>query len=236
MPRFATLSEWGEFKRREKNASPLIYWLLEERLPRMQRIVNWPRDFLGSIGAYCHRRWIEQPHLLRTGIKPGKWVALSSRLLSANMNALVDYVEIEMAKEWVAIDRAHGKRSYQTRSRWWRSFRCPEAGLAYLAWEITLDQSESDPPMPRQAHRAREILAIYRWWKEVRPQRPDPMEASGLGTLYEAAFQSNQDVTSSMWCPPELEIANEKYRELCAAHANEDEAMLIRLMKIRAQL
>jgi hypothetical protein len=52
-------------------------------------------------------------------------------------------------------------------------------------WSCTKFADWVDPNDPdfgkftNQALAAQETIVLYRWWKEVRPTRQDPMEASG---------------------------------------------------------
>lgn len=48
---------------------------------------------------------------------------------------------------------------------------------------------KSDPAFGKptsQAFAAMETVELYKWWKEVRPKRLDPMDASGLSDYYQA--------------------------------------------------
>lgn len=235
-PAFATFDEWREFEAQEKTQSPFLHWFLRTFLVRLQRLANWPRDRVETVCCYLHNRFVARTHLLRTGVKPGRWAGLPVLLLNANMNALVDFVEIQLAGQAVAMDQVKVTKRYVGAVRWWRPFRCPPAGLDYLSWETTLDRPGTERPMPQQAHRAREVLALYRWWTELRPQRLDPKDASGLSAICDAARQSGQDIFDPSWHPPEYEAAEEKRRQLGAKHEAEDEAMLLRLVKIRSEL
>ena len=86
-------------------------------------------------------------------------------------------------------------------------WRSRESGLAHLDWESDLMDDEGQPTS--QALSAREIKALYVWWTEQRPKRQDPFDVKG---------------------PIEATLHLEKQ------YATEDEAMLIRLIKIRSNL
>ena len=62
------------------------------------------------------------------------------------------------------------------------------------------------------------------------------MVASGLSAIFDTARQSGQNILDPSWHPPEYEAAEEKRRQLWAEHDAEDEAMLLRLVKIRGEL
>jgi hypothetical protein len=171
----------------------------------LDNIVDWIR----------YRTTRRNYHIVNTGLAPG-YHDCDERMIHAIFNLLVDFVEIE--KAWMNTwtdNAAYSKLSWFDRN--FRRFRSPEDGIAYLNWEINQcnlkDQSDS----------AKEILDLYTWWKEVRPNRPDPYiefdydfsKSFGLTTLKE-----NRSILT-------------KINEIENYYHQEDEDMLIRLMKIR---
>ena len=106
---------------------------------------------------------------------------------SALTNAVIDYVEIELAYKsmWCVTE--------ESKTMAWRDGRCPQLGLQYLMWETTLKNDSSagygeddvgyGEPTP-QARAAEEIYAIYNWAKD-RPNRPDPHDAGGWIAIME---------------------------------------------------
>jgi len=93
-----------------------------------------------------------------------------------------------------------------------------------------------------QATSAKEIKDLYLWWTTVYPNRPDPHDASGWSDYCEASRIANGGKLS--WSggdkSPELKKQSDKSLKLLqkieAAYEKEDEAMLIRLIKIRNSL
>ncbi len=124
--------------------------------------------------------------------------------------------------------------------------------MAYLKWAASLKKDEgfdkNDPnfgqPTP-QALAAQETLALYKWWKEERPKRLDPMKASGLGDFYDEQRQASEDPDDFLGT---LEIEKDEATQerlaglsnIChkmeLAQEDEDTEMLIRLIKIRRAL
>jgi hypothetical protein len=135
---------------------------------------------------------------------------------------------------------------------WWRirTWRCPQAGLDNLEWQRNLRWKEDEGFEPGdanigkltpQAKNAQEILDLYKWWTEVYRNRPDPYEASGWTAYCEAARLANGGKLS--WGndkTPELKKMSNRAHKLLqkieAAYEKEDEAMLIRLIKVRHAL
>jgi hypothetical protein len=168
-------------------------------------------------------------------------------------NELVDFVEIESAWSHIAWGNKEDRAKYEApfwASGWWRwrTWRCPQAGLDHLDWAMTLKFDEwiekDDPrfgqPTP-QALRARELKELYVWWTETYRNRPDPYDASGWTEYCEASRLANGGKLSfSVDKSPELKEMSDKshklLQEIEAAYEAEDEAMMIRLIKVRDAL
>jgi hypothetical protein len=92
-----------------------------------------------------------------------------------------------------------------------------------------------------QAKAAKEIIELYTWWTVTYRNRPDPYEASGWTAYCEAARLANGGKLSfSSDKTPELaemsKTAMDKLHQMEADYEAEDEAMMIRLIKIRQSL
>lgn len=255
-PEATTLKEWREWKKSTKHTSPFIYWFVEEFLDNLQNFINYPYDRLCDARYYIYNRFIDKKHYLRTGLKAGQWYDMDIRLLQGMFTELVDFVEIEKAWHFVIWDReAQGK----FHTPWWRKgaylfrwkpWRCPEAGIEHLKWEITLkndyewlpeserqQQSDYGTPTP-QALDAKEVFELYTWWKNTRPSRPDAYDVSGWSDYYE---KRHKDFELLFEDKSEEEKAEsrailDKIAVIEKAYAEEDEAMMIRLIKIRHSL
>lgn len=127
-------------------------------------------------------------------------------------------------------------------------WRCPEAGLAYLEWASALKYDESNDPKygqsTPQALAAQETKALYTWWKEERPKRPEPMEISGWSDYCEEKSKEATARGDEMWIGCNQDASDRerssKILEIChkieEEQDEEDTAMLIRLIKIRHHL
>jgi hypothetical protein len=249
-----TGKEWRLWEEEAKTSHPIRYWIVEEGLDAVQNFVNWPADKLNDIRYYINNRWVTRSHCLTAhprDIKPGDWCDVGNRFLPCLFNELVDFVEVEQAWHRVLWD-AEARKEYRTpwwRSGWlrWRTWRCPEAGIAHLKWAANLtnaefleeDEKHLEEPT-YQAKAAKEILELYTWWKEVYPNRPDVHDVSGWSDYCEMRrekgyrFFDMEDKT-----PEEAEqcrTALDKSREIEEAYEKEDEEMMIRLIKVRQSL
>jgi hypothetical protein len=162
----------------------------------------------------------------------------------------VDFVEIEQAwHHCIWSDEAKTEFAVPWyRKIGWRTWRSPEAGLAYLTWASTLtneeflDEGEKHKAEPTgQAKAAKEIIELYTWWTTTYRNRPDPHDASGWSDYCEASRLANGGKLS--WGAdksPELKKMSDKAHKLLqkieAAYEKEDEVMMIRLIKIRESL
>jgi hypothetical protein len=123
--------------------------------------------------------------------------------------------------------------------------------MEYLTWasELTwgddeyLDKDDERYGKPTsQAVAAKEIIELYTWWTETYRNRPDPYEASGWTAYCEASRAANGGSLSwsSSKDSPEMRKMSDKahklLRKMEAAYEKEDEAMMIRLIKIRESL
>ena len=253
-----TAEGWHEWELRAKKDYPIRWWLAEEGLDYLQKIVYFIPDQLYAIKYYINNRWVTRTHSLTAhprNIKPGTWCDVGNRFLPCLFNELQDFVEVELAWWHIAWDkeaRAKYKAPFWA-SGWfrWRTWRCPQAGLDNLKWqsELVWQEEECEPGSPNigkptyQAEKAQEILALYKWWTEVYPNRPDPHDASGWSKycdLKREEFEGTglgfmQDSKN-----PETralgDAALKKTREIEEAYEAEDEEMLIRLIKVRNSL
>jgi hypothetical protein len=251
-----TSEEWDEWRTTAKMRHNFRYWLAEEGLDYIQDFITWPIRKIYDVKYYINNRWVSRTHSLTAhprDIKPGQWQDVGNRFLPCLFNELVDFVEIETAWSHIAWSD-EGKEKYNApfwASGWfrWRTWRCPQAGLDHLDWAMSLtntDWCEPDHPEygkpTRQAVRAREIKELYLWWTTTYRNRPDVYEASGWSEYCEAARLANGGKLSfgGQDNSPELRKMGDKALKLSqkieAAYEKEDEAMMIRLIKVRDSL
>jgi hypothetical protein len=250
-----TSEEWDEWNTTAQMRHNFRYWVAEEALDAVQNFVNYPMDKLNDIRYYINNRWISTSHTLTADprdIRPGNWCDVGNRFLPCLFNELVNFVEIEQAWHYVMWNE---EERVKFNVPWWRSgwlrlrtWRCPEAGMAYLNWASTLtneefldDDKKSEAVPTYQATAAKEIIELYTWWTTVYRNRPDPHDASGWSDYCEASRLANGGKLS--WSgdkSPELraisDAAHTKLREIEEAYEKEDEEMMIRLIKIRQSL
>jgi hypothetical protein len=245
-----TSEEWDEWTTTAQMKHNFRYWLAEEALGHIQDFVTWPERKLNDVRYYINNRWVSHSHALTAharDIKPGQWQDVGNRFLPCLFNELVDFVEIEQAWHYLMWNSEEQKK-YNVpwyRKGWlrWRTWRCPEAGLAYLDWAATLtnkdfiEEGEKEEPT-HQAKNAQEIKELYLWWTVTYRNRPDPYDASGWTAACEAQRAANGGKLSfSTPKDPVLKKQSDKahklLRKIEADYEKEDEQMMIRLIKVR---
>jgi hypothetical protein len=247
--------EWRLWKKAAQESHPIRYWIVEEGLDYLQNFVNWPADRINDVRYYINNRWITRSHALTAhprDIRPGEWRDVGNRFLPCLFNELVDFVEVEQAWHHVMWDNAARAKfavPWHRRFLRFRTWRSAEAGLAYLEWasglkldtHMGVDPGSADYGQPtHQALAAREIRELYMWWKEVYPHRPDMYDASGWSEYcemrrakgYEFLDLEDKSEDEAAQCRTALD----KTREIEKAYEDEDEAMMIRLIRVRDSL
>jgi hypothetical protein len=253
-----TSEEWDEWTTAAQMKHNFRYWLAEEALGHIQDFVTWPNRKLNDVRYYINNRWITRSHCLTAhprNIKPGQWQDVGNRFLPCLFNELVNFVEIEQAwHHCIWSDDMKTKYNVPWYRKSWlrlRTWRCPDAGIEYLVWASGLtvkedmgcnpgDKGYGEPTY--QAKAAKEILELYRWWTVVYPNRPDPYDASGWTAHCEAMRVKYPGSMFSSLNSKDKEDrkASDKAHKLLqkmeADYEKEDEAMMIRLIKIRDAL
>lgn len=244
--------EWREWHRAARSRHPVRYWLAEEGLDYAQRFFYYIPDRIYAVKYYVNNRWVTRTQALTAhadDITPGTWCDVGYRFLPCLFNELRNFVEVELAWWHIAWASAEEKAKYRApfwATGWfrWRTWRCAEAGLDNLSWQMSLTNKEwcsEDHPdygkPTRQAEAAREIYELYNWWVNVRPMRPEPMAVSGWSAYCDQRHRAGEswfdvDESNPVDTRPMLDMMN----ELEAKYEKEDEDMMIRLIKIRQAL
>ena len=240
-PYAATWEEWDIWNKNSKEKYPFEYFLLETIPDKWNNFTKFFTHPINDFRFYVRSRFFDKYHLVNTGLKPGGYYEVDTRLIHSAFNLLVDYIEVECA-HMNSLSNKEKKKS----KPWWskgltrfKSFRDRQSGLDYLDWEMTLD----DPKLneyersDRQAQAAREKLELYIWWTQKRPARIDSMDLSGWSDYCDTKrvdelFSTPKDELEQDYVDKILD----KTSEIENKYEVEDEEMLIRLIKIRKTL
>ena len=242
-----TMKGWRDWRNLASKEEPFKFWL-NETLPNfIDDVYNSITRPFNNARYWVRCRLFDKYHIINTGLRPG-YADSDTRILHGMFNLLVDFIEVEKAWIHVAFDKEERRRR---KHPWWslgwtrfKAFRDIDAGLAHLKWEMSLDDPTLDEHYrsPLQAASAREQLALYDWWKNIRPIRPDAYDASGW-TAYCEKIRDKKgidflcDITDrSPEDEAESKAALDKLCEIEQSYEDEDTEMLIRLIRARNHL
>ena len=266
-PAAMTSADWRRWRKQCENKSPFIHWLTNTALDNIQDFFCWPKDKLWDLRCAVNAKYFDKYYSLNTKLNPWQYHEVDTRILYGLFETLVDFVEIE--KAWMMVIWGQEENQKKFGYKWyemngWTSWfasekRHPEAGLAHLEWEMSLIRDDSwygeneeaiaeakekgeYGTLTGQALAAKEQYELYNWWKNIRPNRPDPHDASGY-SVYFAKLEAKHDGDFLAGLDDQdSELAEEGRKcslschEIEEAYEKEDEEMLIRLIKIRRSL
>lgn len=236
---------WSRWHRDTRLARPVAYFIMQTVPDKFDDFIKFFTKPVNDLRYGLRVRIFDRYHVINTGLKPG-YADMDTRMMHGLFNMLVEFVEVEKAHMQVVFDPAERKLR---KHPWWskgytrfKSFRDAEAGLAHLKWEMTLDGANLPlyDQSPTQASAAREVWELYHWWKFVRPIRPDPLDASGWSEHCDLLTLAGKHVLGDTpHTAEELDRSTaclKKSHELEQMFDDEDEQMLIRLVKVRKSL
>lgn len=228
-----TWSEWHEFERTKPICNFCVNtvpdFIKYKIIKRINNVKYW----------FLYRFFNEHKYqLIDTGLKPG-YYDVDTRMFHGIFNLMKEFCEHEQPyHDWCWLDEP--KEKFKPGK---------EAALKSFAWQKDLVYTEDEifrdeykhligQPTP-QALNATELEKIYLWWVDIFHNRKDPYE------VFKDEYFSNlvkEKNTMKAFCerpPEEQEKYNEiskKRDELEKQYADEDEEMLLRLIKIRKSL
>lgn len=237
-PEAATAEEWDEWNDNIEVNHPTIHWIVDKMFDGVQNCLMFPMDVLNEIRTYLRMRYVIKSHLIQTNLKPGEWHEVENQILHGCFSLLVDFVECQKANMQVwsqkQKDQPLWRRFPILR---WGQYRSKEDGIAYLKWEMSLNQ---DGIPDRQAKDAVDIYQLYLWWTETRPKRVDPYELAGWNKFEEdhprdrSVFRLTSNITPEE--QQELKSIFERVRVIEQQYQQEDDEMLIKLIQLRQSL
>ena len=215
-PHALGLREWDEWKNKQRKERPYRFWLSDTGLQKLQDILYFPYDTYRTVKVYIRNRYFDKTHYLNTGLKPGQYYDLDTRILYGLFNELVDFVEIELAH----LSLWDRNKKYK-----FKHSRCVEAAYDYFDWACNL---KSKGKLTEQAKASRKIKKLYEWWKNDRPNRKDPYSEETFGLDIDDVLDKKK--------AKEKQKLFEKTYQMELDQDNEDTAMMIELINLRHHL
>lgn len=208
-PRALTLEEWKEWEKKQKKERPIRYWISDTLLNKIQDFIYFPIDLYDSVRYYIKKRFILKTHYLKTGLNPGVYHELDERILHGLFNELVDFVEKDLAH----LSKWNKEKKYK-----FKKGRSKEAAYDYFDWVLKLTQKneKNEDVESQQAIDSKIIKELYEWWTTIRPNRQD---------VYEIFTKEKHGSDYYL-----------KIYEMEKKYDEEDEIMMIKLIKIRKSL
>lgn len=260
-PYAASAQAWSDWYKDYEKEHPVGFWITETFPRFIERMVQHQEGHWDDLRSYISNRFITKTHkVVTTTLRKGAWHEPEERLLHCAFQLLVDFVEVDKALSQYWSHKKDRKRGWlYEHSRWVRTFsrvRDAQGGIDYLRWEMALTRDSSfggkdldpeDDDYAPQARSTHEIMALYHWWTEVRPNRVDSYEAVGYKAFDEemaVKYPEDDKHTSFLSSNSRFSAADkQRRRELSTAmhnldgeRAEEDDAMFARLVKIRRYL
>lgn len=248
------------------------------QIRRICRKLGRPFRLIEDVERFIAYRTYDKYHVVKTDLSPG-YYDKDTILLHSVFALLVDFVEVEYASSTVGSNFSKWLDKFEKyplvekfllyaipNFLIYKVFGNPERksrrqlGEEHLNWIINLKPSPEDylDASYTDSFNAfgREVLELYTWWKDIRPNRPDDMDASGLSEFYDKMRDkygsTNRNVPEYdesgkiKWYRMESNLNEEEekeYRDLInksmeieKSYDDEDTRNLIRVMNIRKQL
>lgn len=237
-PGAMTSKGWRLFEKEFKEVAPIRYWYKHDFRKAVIYPIKWKYQ---AISSWIRYRTYDKYHVLKTGLEP-RYYEIETLMLHVNFNMLKDFVEVEQAihSYWCSDEAKNASwcERHMPFYRFFYPFRRPDLGLKHLDWASTLDNPTlpAFEQSPAQAVAARETKALYLWWVNDRPARKEieyhPYDEQGLGMLGSLDDDFNRDAEDYKKHVESMEARTVQEE----AWNQEDEDMLIRLIKIRRSL
>lgn len=264
-PPYLEWRQWDTWNEVTKLSKPLRYFLAEEGLDRLQDIVMFPNDVVYSIRLWIENKYINKTHALTSSsLKRGDFHEFETRMLHCLFDELVNFVECE--KAWMAVICESDPVKYpRPKFRFFKTYRNRQAGLDYLNWEASVRDNNGElREQAKSAKEILELYHWWTETRKNRPDIYEESgwnKISGESNKeefhagWEAFDKAFEDVDAALKNPidniteltetAKSEFAEkakyvkeilDKLNELEESYNNEDEEMLIRLVKVRMSL
>ena len=236
--------EWAKWDAKLKSERSIAFFFTETLPDWAELIPKHSIDYVNDFRYYVVNR-VHGSHRLDSTLKKGDYHEFSERMLYSMFDSLVNYIDSEEAHMHIVwADKAvrdkynvpWWKRHWMF--RWGQAWKCPEAAIDHLKWEMELTDS------PIQAESAREKMSLYTWWKHIRPGRGRAWDVSGFQAHWDKMDAKYGDDWLGLGGKGKMSRAEDKaYRKLQKSNdeleeqwEKEDEDMIIRLVKLRKNL
>jgi hypothetical protein len=233
-----TAEEWVEWEKVEKS-KPICNFCVNVVPQWCKKYITRP---LSNAQYWFLYRFVKKHkyHLIDTGLLPG-YYDVDTRIFHGVFNLMKEFCEDEQPRnDWMWESDKNSKKFVPGFNAAIESFKWQKE-LVYTSddvWDIE-NQHLIGTPQP-QALVAKELEEIYIWWVVTRPNREDPYKK--FQDFYFENLLREKGSSMSLLCarsPEEEEkraLVVAQRDELEKQYKDEDENMLLRLIKIRHSL
>jgi|GEM_PF-6768358 len=126
VPNFLTMSEWEKYNKTYENH---FIFKFTKWLNKFQKFIYYPYDLFFDIKWYLKNRFFYKTHLIDFKLPKGKWYEYDERILYANFELLVDFLEndktIKFLNEEIEYDYQQKQYSIIQKElyNWWKNER-----------------------------------------------------------------------------------------------------------------
>lgn len=246
--------KWDDWKEETKKKHPIGFFFTETLPDIIEWIPEHSIDYVDKARYYVVNRF-NNSHCLTSTLKKGSYHEFSERMFYSLFDSFVNFIETEEAYMHVSFSKEEDRKKYNI--PWWFQYRffrwigrwnSTQAAIDHIKWEMTLDVYDPSDPhwvsSPYQAESAREKMALYTWWKHVRPLRLDSWEESGMSAFTKKMEEKYGENIFGFASSPTLTATERRTYDKLSQDKNhleeswfdEDTDMMIRLIRIRRNL
>ena len=235
-PSCLSIEEFNNWHKTTKIARPVVYLMVETIPVHSRNIKNKICYPFFKINSYLHYNLVGKYHIIRTNLSSSTYHETDARILHGMFTLLVDHVELDLACEYV---RYFLKPKIKIKNpKWWNSwlgykrYRSSKYGIEFLYRQLLDVNFDDDIAI-------NEMWELYHWWKFIRPIRPDPYNISGWSKFCRKTEKEHGSLFSFHNNPEKQKESSdilEKLNSIEKKFYDEDERMLVRLIKIRRHL
>ena len=255
--RKAHQESYREWKDNFRANRPIVFWLTETLPAFVSDVIENIDDKWFDFTDFCDNYFIQRADRFQTGLKRWEHESADELMLQTNFKQFEDFVETVFAARYIrtmVLRERKAEPSGEDAMPWeklekkvrrypllrFKKYRNREYALQYLHEQMSLRSDEYDGA--DEIRRLGCVFSTYIWWTQVRPNRGESEEGSGLQLVRENMTAQYGEEERWSFSQLTLEEQNEYRRlmqvdtELEKEWADEDTAMLVRLVKERQNL
>lgn len=248
---------YKEWKENFQSKRPIVFWLTETLPRKYTHVVEAIENVWDDVTSIIDNIFVQRADRFTTGLKRWEFETADESMLYANFHQFELYVETVYSLRYIRSQLHRARKieeNPQEIAKWekinkqakryplihWKKYRNKEYALQYMHMQLDMPIDEYDGA--DEIRRTAMILAMYVWWTQVRPNRGESGDASGLNAFRAAMCEHYGDQESWTWSKLTAD-EQEEYRKMMVADDElekewlaEDTEMLVKLVKERQNI